>query len=82
MLMLTQKRVVEASRYGGSVPLTNVNVMCYLCLMDTKGHILALLCIQGPPLDDLDPFRYTLKIDQRARSKFHGPLEFYETWNV
>ena len=56
----------------------NKQFMLWACLSN-KGRILAR---PGTPLDDLDPFSLHLKIDQQVRSKFHGPLEFYETWNA
>ena len=72
----------HASVYGALYPIT---------LLLVKGHFVmviffynrclarvAFLPVEGPPLDDLDPFCYTLKI----LSKFHGPLEFYETWKA
>ena len=40
-----------------------------------KGRILAC---PGTPLDNLNPFCYTLNLTNGS----DGPLEFYETWNV
>ena len=36
----------------------------------------AFLRVQGPPLDDLDPFRYTLKLTNRSDQNVMDPLNF------
>ena len=43
-------------------------------ILYVKGRIIACLHVQGPPLDDLDPYRYTLKLTNGSDQNFMDPL--------
>ena len=48
---------------------------------DTRVALLRV-CASTDPFGGFGPLSLDAEIDQRVRSQFHGPREFYESWNV
>ena len=83
--------MVQVTKFVGRFrPPRRCSCPCYIC-SGSKGFSLSGAIIRedlcasvhpGTPFGRFGPLSWHFQIDQRVRSKFHGPLKFYETGNA